>query len=973
MAEHPELEQIHALADGELDGDARERAEEHLADCEICQAELADLMQMAALPKPAAAAPAKVISLEWYRRRSIQVVGVVLAAAAAVTAIYLRPKPSTPVVAPTKLALADKRPIEARLSWQGTADYRAYSVQRGSTLAKEPISLSAMADLEKAGDNHGVAALAVLGGDYEQAKKYIQLAGTSADVLADHAALELQLGQPAMALAFADAALEKSPDMTVAMWNRGLAARDLGLRHVAADSFRDVAKTAESGWAAEATQRADALEKDFVEELALNQRVIAATQTLAKTQEGLSLDDAKRLPGMARIALYDALRAAPTAEAIAKLKPLADAIDQATGDTSTLAAVNRAKPDPIAAKAYLALLTDPNPNAAKILSTLRQQKANDALVVAMLKVSSSWPNVEEKDLPELSKLADASEDPWIQMIGVEQRGANAIEHQDYPKAEAALSVGREKCKVGAPTFRCMKVMMRLAQTYRESLRLPEAQVAVADAWRRARELQSLDQDIILSELIFVTIMSDDTFGRGLPLVRAYVAEVAARMTVEQQQGSRANACEQISLVHETLANAMINQLRFEEAATVIAPKACPIAGDAHVSSSRVGLFVRAELVYTNGGDVAALRKDIAENRASKLAPGERALLDHTEGRALIHADRAAGVALLETAITEGTAASHADNAELAVGMSYAVLAIDAAKHDEGDNALAILGRELRVEPRKTCVLGIVLDDRDVAVVARGTDGKSTIAMVQRKTLAIDASTVVPDTIVSRLKSCPDVDVLARPPFHGVSRLLPDDIAWRYESFRSQPVGTSVGGSIVVANVQPPASLGLPALAPWRDGTPTLSGPAATPSRVLAAMGSASDVVIDAHGIGDSGDAAYIALSPESDGQFALTAANVSRSKLESHPVVILAACEAAKAAPVFRARWSLPAAFVSAGARAVVAPTTAIPDDTAGKFFDELRTRAKNGASLATVVRDLRKEWSSDPNATWVRDVVVFE
>lgn len=210
--EHPELLQTHALADGELKGEELLLAQEHLATCTRCQAELAELMQLEAMPMPR---PTNVVSLAWYRKKSVKVASVAVFAAAAVAVLYVGKKHPTAVDAhhdAPKVALAEKRAIEARVSWSGASDYRAYSVSRGQSLSKEPISLAAMADLEKSGDLHGVGALALLGGDLEQAKKYLALAGDNPSVMADHAALELSLGQPAAALMLADAALEKKPD-----------------------------------------------------------------------------------------------------------------------------------------------------------------------------------------------------------------------------------------------------------------------------------------------------------------------------------------------------------------------------------------------------------------------------------------------------------------------------------------------------------------------------------------------------------------------------------------------------------------------------------------------------------------------------------------------------------------------------------------------------------------------------------------
>ena len=245
------------------------------------------------------------------------------------------------------------------MSWQGAADYREYSVQRGATSAKEPISLAAMADLEKSGDLHGVGALALLGGDLEQAKKYLALAGESPEVLADHAALELQAGEPDKALMFADSALAKAPDTTVATWNRALALRDLGLDHDAAEAFRIVAKRNEPGWSVEAGKRADELEHGLVDTIRLEARIVGGATLLATTGEGLDLDDARRMPGVSRVELYDAMFAAPDAARIAKLQPLADAV-------GAMDALARAKPDPAVAKAYLSLLVDGNPNRDRV-------------------------------------------------------------------------------------------------------------------------------------------------------------------------------------------------------------------------------------------------------------------------------------------------------------------------------------------------------------------------------------------------------------------------------------------------------------------------------------------------------------------------------------------------------------------------------------------------------------------------------
>jgi hypothetical protein len=354
------------------------------------------------------------------------------------------------------------------------------------------------------------------------------------------------------------------------------------------------------------------------------------------------------------------------------------------------------------------------------------------------------------------------------------------------------------------------------------------------------------------------------------------------------------------------------------------------------------------------------------------------LLDHAEGRVAIGIAPADGMALLRRAIETGKQDPLDADAQRAIGASYAVLAIQAAKTGDPARGLAILGEEIGVEPRANCVLGLVGDDRDLVAIARGASGQ-TSAVTAARPLAMPgdksfATKLVGKDTLAALASCKDIDVIARPPYNGMSQILPDEIAWRYVSSHSHVTTASTGTSLVVADVEPPASLGLPRLAAWsHEAANTLVGPAATPARVLAAIGQARDVTIHAHGFADQGDASYLALSPDPTGQYALTAREVSHAKLASAPLVILAACESAKAAPQFAARWSLPIAFLTAGARAVVAPTTAVPDQEAGPFFDQVRTRAAAGEPLAEVVRDLRKQWLADRKAVWVRDVVVFE
>jgi hypothetical protein len=69
----------------------------------------------------------------------------------------------------------------------------------------------------------------------------------------------------------------------------------------------------------------------------------------------------------------------------------------------------------------------------------------------------------------------------------------------------------------------------------------------------------------------------------------------------------------------------------------------------------------------------------------------------------------------------------------------------------------------------------------------------------------------------------------------------------------------------------------------------------------------------------------------------------------------------------------LPAAFVYAGARAVIASASPIPDSEASAFFDDVRARIRTSAPAAIAVRDARVAWLAQHRGDWVRDVLVFE
>jgi hypothetical protein len=309
----------------------------------------------------------------------------------------------------------------------------------------------------------------------------------------------------------------------------------------------------------------------------------------------------------------------------------------------------------------------------------------------------------------------------------------------------------------------------------------------------------------------------------------------------------------------------------------------------------------------------------------------------------------------------------------------AALIGDSARRGDWAGALALFSEELGRAPPTGCLAAVSLDVERATAVIRGRDGVLRGSyQPDRRLGAVGADTIVPPALAAALTGCDAIDVLARPPLHGRPELLPSALPWSFVGAadrRPAPPRASPSRRVIVADVRPPASLGLPSLAPlvpaFDDGVVVVSGASATPARVRAELAGAGYVEIHAHGIAAARDAAFLALSPDADGRFALTASDVAEGRLDGAPVVVLGACWSAKTAR-YAVRWSLPDAFLAAGARAVVASATAIPDDQGAALFAELRARIARGEPVTTAVAALRADRVA-AGQLWAAGLIVFE
>jgi hypothetical protein len=963
-------ERISDFAAGGLDADAADRMREHVATCAACQAALLDILQLDA--RAAAAGARAAAGVTPLRRRWPIVVAsaAVLAAAAAIAMVAVRGR--TPTAAPA-LALAPGRSIEGRLSAGAFDRHRPYAVSRAAAPAAEVVPARLLADLEAAGDRRGLAAGQLLAGNRAAAEAALTAAPATADTESDRALLAVLAGRTGDAITRLDAVLAVAPDHPQARWNLGLAYRDLELPLMAAGAFARVAGKGEAGWSAEAAERADAARAEVLAFGRDYQRFYdAALAFVTGTGAAPAAADWRAFPGIARLFFLDSLRASADADRLAALADIAAGLDADAGDGVLAAAVARVRASDLARRAPLAtgyaglVAGELDPVAiAALIADARRAGTTDIVVGAMVR-GGPGGLVADEHITEYLRLAGADPDPWLQALALEQDGRRHAAAGRWPDAARQLAAAAERCRGPGLDYRCGRIAHALAEGHLAAHEVSEARRWSAEAAALARRARDWHLQLqILFQQAEIEHFADDTTAGGAALVRAHLGELLARAPTD---------CRYAPLAHTLLGTVAIGQLD-----TAAARRAYDLAYALHQRCQlplTAGTAFLAAHVLTDGtpAEIAAVRAALAALRADALA-GSRALLDHIEGRLLLGRDRDHGRRLLTAAIAAGGAAGDLDGAK-ARAYSYAVLAEDAAVRGDLAAAFALVADELGVAAPARCAVAVLIESHAVAVV-RGPDGAYHGGATARRPGPLVVATLVPAALHDHLAGCAEVQVLARSPVHGRARLLPPTMMWAYHGGRAGNPPAAGGVRLVVADVAPPASLGLPRLAPHRmvPGDVALAGAAATPARVLARLAEADHVEIHAHGVVDRGvaDGAYLALSPDSGGSFALTARQVRALRLPRAPVVVLAACDAGQVAPYFHAAWSLPSAFIAAGARAVVAATAPVPDAEAGEVFAAISARVRAGSSASRAVHDVRQAWRDRPDRGWLDDIVVFE
>ena len=559
--------------DGELDAAEADAFSLHLASCAACRAGLHDSLQLVAVEarasaerpavgepvashdvareartidvvkearaiddvvasRPSSAAPSE-IERARARRSRTRIVVAVVAVAAALAVVLAWPRGAAPreVLA---LATAPVRSLEGRVSYAAADRHRIYAVARAGTpaTAADPVPLETLARLEQRGDRHGVAVGYLLRGDAARAVSYLN--GPGPDVAADLALTLLLGGHPDDALIALDGVLAAQPRHPQALWNRALALRDLGLTAAAAAAFDAVAALDEPGWAAEARLRAQRLRAETDQRRARFDQLVAATKQLTTTPTAIPAELARQIPGTTRVAFDGALRGARGPDAARALAPLAAVLDGVAGDTVASDAVERVARADWARRELLAVRyarlaagdAVPPIIAQALRDELRGAHQDDLRFAVLIELSAGERSLPPEDLVVLQQIAEASHDPWLAMIAIEEQIRALLAGADpaaaAPPAERALASCPSKLDLV-----CSRIALLLGKGYFAMHRPDDARRVLADGLARARRG---DEWRIESDLLGQLVRAHgDPGSPRFSVGRAYLDELQRRI------------------------------------------------------------------------------------------------------------------------------------------------------------------------------------------------------------------------------------------------------------------------------------------------------------------------------------------------------------------------------------------------------------------------------------------------------------
>ncbi|MDY7228723.1 CHAT domain-containing protein [Hyalangium rubrum] len=985
-------DQVELFVDGELPLEEADAFRFHLPDCPRCQREMSNLMQLRLLgnryveregTREVDAVPRPPVRARWMRPLLMASASL---AAALVVLVAVR-QGSKPSFESDVWLLERPRLLEARVSYRDADRYRSMeSRSMGSKGASARLPHGDLGILEERDPRGLVAAYLVRGepGLVELALQELDKLDEapeprdSSDLASDRAVAMWLKGNHEEALRLLDAALEKNPRHAQALWNRGLVLRDLHLPLLAAQAFSEVAALNEEGWSGEAAKNAQDLREEQTKRYTRWNEGVEAGKALVNEAPDSLPTGFGQSPDTRRF-FYDAVRSAPNRERVLALLPLAQVLDERAGGSVLEGYVRRvaeadfSRRGPLA-QDYAALVQGHLKGEARerFLSKLLESKEDDILLGAFFDQGTAAHHLKRHEA-----IVAANPDPWFHLLLAHARAKLDRAQGRWTNATQVLLDARDRCPKPGLEYPCIYTKLDLSSLYIRLNQFEIARTHVEDGLKEARGSNAwkMESSLLWNLAQIARVRGEDS------LARAYLKEFLER---ELLKGAQKDA-DTLRRVHQELAAIAIRQLRVDEARREI-DAAIDAASAVGETLSLPGSFDLADISRRKpaANDEQHLTKAV-EKLQKGLSPGERLVAKHVLGRFYIERDVEKGSSLLRDLIQEAEAPQLREDgaARRARAYSFTSLLHEAGKRNAFEEALKLFAQEWGGELPRQCLLAVTADSGRLLLVARGVDG----ALEGRhqelgKPLPVRLDKTVPEELKGLLRACPQVQVLARPPIHGRAGLLPPEMAWSYLTRTPAPRPQRTGPAIhlVVSNVELPRDVPFKRLNPWRptfgpnEQRRELSGAEATPSRVLEAMRDATEIDLVAHGtINESTNASYLLLASEPDGP-ELGVAEVRAASLQGSPFVVLAACHAAHTASSFDSPFSLPAAFIEAGARGVLASTVEIPDQEAEKFFNAVRERMRSGTSPVQALREERLKWLSAGQGTqWLDSVLLFE
>ena len=868
------------------------------------------------------------------------------------------------------------RRLEGRLSHPAADRHRPFRAGRPAAPALL-LSGKLLLERERAGDVRGLAAAYALAGLRGQAQAQLTRVGpgpAAADAASDRAALLLAEGaEPEDVLAAVDRALPSRPGHPQAHWNRALALERLGLSLGAADDFRAVAARGEPGWSDEARRRADDLTARHRAARDSWRRATEAGRRLAQRRELPPPEVVRDYPDLARSNLYEAVRSAASPKELVTLRPLARLLDELQGDNvlsehlRQVAALDfdRRRPCADAYRPLIPLEALAEPELQRVLRKLSAPACADIRFGALRLAPSRQDYAQQR-----ARHVRASGDPWLSVSDDYFQARTLYAANQYEHVRRNLETSIARCEQVGARLPCIEQRVLLTFTHLVQHRIQDTRAAALAALQAMRRWGLFGWEGWVYALLGQMENSRDVFAPA----RAYLNEVVLL----------GEPCPSVRGARQVLADIALDEIDLDRAWRLLSE--VPDCRDGLPRYELTGAKVLAELARRPGNPYPAalelVRQSLAGYRSSpgRLGPATRALASTIEGSALLAREPQAARTILREAIAaaEAVAGENADAAK-ARDLAYLALVAEAGARSAHDDVLDLLAELQRLPSGQDCTLAVALDFPRLIVAARA-HGSQRTGVFQEVGPAFEYRDAVPRSVQRFLAACPVLRVLATPPIRGTARLLPDEMAWFYVSSEgAPPARTLPARRLVVSGVDAPDDLGLPRLstAPASaDETPTthLTGGAATAERVLQELPAHDEIQLHVHGIVDRklSDAAALVLAPGAQGTAFLTVEQITKTRLPRRPLVVLGACLGGRAPRYGPLSWSLPWAFIRAGAGVVLASPEPVEDLEAHTFFSWVVDRIRRGTAPAVAVRDARLGGATGRPGEWAAQVVVF-